>query len=582
MCSALAEAQEFHFRKGEHYRNIDWDESAFQEYVKGMKIGEAASALNVAYCYLDEYGTPRNIAKGEQILDTWANKDNEICEFAIIYYYHLKQYDWTDKYYNRNPSRISDKPNYAKSLKFIKLYKAKTGKTHPIMGLFYLKGLGGVPVDTIKAIDIATEKYSVYLRWWPCKVDDVIYQYGMNSPTPERLDMLEKKYPEKINKETKKAFNRKRLELSFGKNIGIDEFKNKLAKSMDLDNGDFYLLMKTLYDAATTEEQKNYINATRTARDLYNCCVNPGFYGNLIYAPKIIKELKSRDYYNEDYLTTEDEEKYAFLNDFILPHLKYNNQCKSLLERISYNLFKSVIEEWDFKNIDYNGAVPVSTDMTWRGWDRIRNIEYIRRNEKSKISEYFPLDPETKLPNAERYCKLAESHVDSIIDHQFGEGMLVLKIIEEEERGLYAGEKCSYENRLKSEGYKTYAEPSLYKRLIEKYPRSEWYQYAVNTLPLAEEYQKDLYAYERAIKVTPDTPKEEIKEIKNIAVSEYMKKRVSDIIKAFKKGKRTKSANSFNGGRIQRDVIFPMPGSVYDKLNSSYSNDSNAMTPAVH
>lgn len=80
------EAQNYHFNKGEKILGIGWYDSAFNEYLAGMKAGEASSAFMVAWCYINECGTPRNVQKALTILDQWSDKDLNICLYAAVFF----------------------------------------------------------------------------------------------------------------------------------------------------------------------------------------------------------------------------------------------------------------------------------------------------------------------------------------------------------------------------------------------------------------------------------------------------------------------------------------------------------------
>lgn len=83
-------AQYYHYNKGEKFLSIGWDDSAFSEYVSGMNAGEPSSAMMVAWCYLNERGTPRNVQKALSILDQWSKKDPSVCLFTAIFYDQTK------------------------------------------------------------------------------------------------------------------------------------------------------------------------------------------------------------------------------------------------------------------------------------------------------------------------------------------------------------------------------------------------------------------------------------------------------------------------------------------------------------
>ena len=76
----------YHFIKASKYYDGEWYDSAFKEYIEGMKVGENACALGAAWCYLHEKGTPRNTKKAITILEQYAEKDAAISLFLAIFY----------------------------------------------------------------------------------------------------------------------------------------------------------------------------------------------------------------------------------------------------------------------------------------------------------------------------------------------------------------------------------------------------------------------------------------------------------------------------------------------------------------
>lgn len=79
-------AQYYYYNKGEKYLDMGWNDLAFSEYVDGMNAGEPSSAMMVAWCYLKEKGTPRNVQKAVSILKQWSKKDMTVCLFTAIFF----------------------------------------------------------------------------------------------------------------------------------------------------------------------------------------------------------------------------------------------------------------------------------------------------------------------------------------------------------------------------------------------------------------------------------------------------------------------------------------------------------------
>jgi len=106
----LLKAQDYHFNKGEKYLRIGWYDSAFKEYLEGMKTGEASSAFMVAWCYLNETGTPRNVSKAIAVLDQWSDKDVNICFYNAVFNdpsISVRNVKWTeDKVFSKEVKRF--------------------------------------------------------------------------------------------------------------------------------------------------------------------------------------------------------------------------------------------------------------------------------------------------------------------------------------------------------------------------------------------------------------------------------------------------------------------------------------------
>jgi hypothetical protein len=65
---------------------MGWYDTTFKEYVQGMNAGEKSCALGVAWCYLNEEGTSRNIKKAISILEKYSEKDAAISLFLALFY----------------------------------------------------------------------------------------------------------------------------------------------------------------------------------------------------------------------------------------------------------------------------------------------------------------------------------------------------------------------------------------------------------------------------------------------------------------------------------------------------------------
>lgn len=171
-------AQNFHYRKGWEFSEIDWERSAFSEWEDGMQAGEMSSTIMVAACYMREYGVGRNVSKGVSIMENLASKNTDVALFAanfwfpilddkpfFDYYPHAGgQYNmWSMfKWWQEKDLRATNfglEANYAKVLKFSKMYLAKVSKGYGanlakgMIGYCYENGVGGVRKNLTKALE---------------------------------------------------------------------------------------------------------------------------------------------------------------------------------------------------------------------------------------------------------------------------------------------------------------------------------------------------------------------------------------------------------------------------------------------
>ena len=65
----------------------------FGYYTKGVAAKEPDAATMLAFCYLDEHGTPRNPQKAEQLIDAWCFKSETAANMAMIYYTPREVFD---------------------------------------------------------------------------------------------------------------------------------------------------------------------------------------------------------------------------------------------------------------------------------------------------------------------------------------------------------------------------------------------------------------------------------------------------------------------------------------------------------
>lgn len=175
-------AQNFHYRKGWEFAEIDWERSAFSEWEDGMQAGEMSSTIMVAACYMREYGVGRNVSKGVSIMENLASKNTDVALFAanfwfpilddkpfFDYYPHAGgQYNmWSMfKWWQEKDLRATNfglEANYAKVIKFSKMYLAKVSKGYGanlakgMIGYCYEYGGNGVSKNLYKALEYYPE-----------------------------------------------------------------------------------------------------------------------------------------------------------------------------------------------------------------------------------------------------------------------------------------------------------------------------------------------------------------------------------------------------------------------------------------
>ena len=173
-------AQEYYYKKANEYWSIGWKESAVREFNNGVSAGEKKCILPLAYCYIKEIGTPRNLAKAESLLQSGAQSDPVTC-FLASYIYdggNLRPYELRKYHYNLyevgvsvnvyNFARSYDEEmiipsNPTKALKYARQYhklenseKSQRWKDYVELKC-YLHGIGGVSQDIDKALKIKRE-----------------------------------------------------------------------------------------------------------------------------------------------------------------------------------------------------------------------------------------------------------------------------------------------------------------------------------------------------------------------------------------------------------------------------------------
>lgn len=187
----ISAQQNFHFRKGWEYADIDWERSAFSEWERGMSAGEMSSTVMVAACYMREYGVGRNVSKGVSILENLAAKNPEVALFTANFWFPTLD---NDPFFNYKPhaggqynfwamaswwkevdlksTTFGLDPNYNKVMKYAKMYLSKVSTpgygrslANDMIGYCYENGLGGVSKNMSKALEYysignATKFYS--------------------------------------------------------------------------------------------------------------------------------------------------------------------------------------------------------------------------------------------------------------------------------------------------------------------------------------------------------------------------------------------------------------------------------------
>lgn len=175
----ISAQQNFHFRKGWEYADIDWERSAFYEWEKGMDAGEVSSTVMVAACYMREYGVGRNVSKGVSILENLASKNVDVALFTANFWFPILDNDsfvnykphaggqynfWAMASWWKEPDLKSTtfglESNYNKVIKYAKMYLSKVSTpgygrslANDMIGYCYENGLGGVSMDIAKAME---------------------------------------------------------------------------------------------------------------------------------------------------------------------------------------------------------------------------------------------------------------------------------------------------------------------------------------------------------------------------------------------------------------------------------------------
>ena len=174
----IMSAQNFYYRKGWEYAEIDWERSAFSEWEDGMAAGEMSSTIMVAACYMREYGVGRNVSKGVSIMENLASKNTDVALFAANFWFPILD---GDPFFNYSPhaggqynmwsmfqwwqekdlraTNFGLEANYAKVIKFSKMYLAKVSTGYganlakEMIGYCYENGGNGVSKNLSKAME---------------------------------------------------------------------------------------------------------------------------------------------------------------------------------------------------------------------------------------------------------------------------------------------------------------------------------------------------------------------------------------------------------------------------------------------
>lgn len=162
-------AQSYYYNKADNYFDSGEDELAVKTLQEGVRAGEVRCYVPLAYSYLQEKGTPRNVARALQLLDTRAKESAKVAHLLAYIYSGEKfyTYDSVEGYYisNFNYDSYSRKSiisvNMTKALYYARLYNKLDHDSYSQNFLdrveykCYIEGLGGYSKNYEKAISIA-------------------------------------------------------------------------------------------------------------------------------------------------------------------------------------------------------------------------------------------------------------------------------------------------------------------------------------------------------------------------------------------------------------------------------------------
>ena len=223
-CAFIGNAQNNHAVSGAEYFKYHDYSKAFEEFSKGAQQNDTYSQFFVVFLTYAGVGTPQNVDKAFSLIGKYAQKNDEMCEFAASFYSGEK---WSFTYLGEVLSTDAldvesmGEKSFSKALRFVDLYEKKhkgnlTKVLSSIKGYCYFRGEGGLPQDYDKAFEYLSNglEYSNLISYndavdeylGECSTIESLNERGdklksmMQNSSTEQLKDIDRKIDQGINK----------------------------------------------------------------------------------------------------------------------------------------------------------------------------------------------------------------------------------------------------------------------------------------------------------------------------------------------------------------------------------------------
>ena len=549
----ISAQQNFHFRKGWEYADIDWERSAFSEWERGMSAGEMSSTVMVAACYMREYGVGRNVSKGVSILENLAAKNAEVALFTANFWFPILDNDafvnykphaggqynfWAMASWWKEPDLKSTtfglKSDYAKAMKYAKMYLSKVSTpgygrslANDIVTYCYAHGVGGVNQDLKKALETYGDSPQFYkmatsmLKNTSSLAEleatmELIKPYIKNNRVLSIIDGKKEEDIRGVSAEQEifvgyyidryKSDARSRLETWWAENAPLDnpdKFREAYKNENHIMRAEIlYKFVNTIENCMQKHDSEPFLKLWEACYEVEEMKIQRGWQIQYLddvtsyyYCDYKIKEIKNI------------EDEFDQIHQFIL--LRSDEIASEDQEKINKELANSLsIWGQQYENKLRNSKLPNS--WMWNSANKIP-VECVYYN----VSYGSPLRDSGREHIIGTLNDLI--NVDNLVNRKDSLVVYGLKIsddIRAIEKNIKAG--LTFINILQKEDSQQ-IEIDDYEKYIKAYPNAYYVQYC-----------KDGYAMTTADTYTLDTPKEEIKTLLKSGISKGAAKYVKE------------------------------------------------------